>query len=50
VSRVKQAASRLPAGEWVEGYGWDEGLWASRMPEGHILLTMVGGKVVNEKN
>ncbi len=37
VARVKEAAGRLPAGEWIEGYGWDEGLWANRMPTMNLL-------------
>jgi hypothetical protein len=37
VARIREAASRLPAGQWVEGYGWDEGLWANRMPDMELL-------------
>ncbi len=37
VARIRAAASALPAGQWVEGYGWDEGLWANRMPDMRLL-------------
>jgi predicted amidohydrolase YtcJ len=37
VARIRQAASGLPAGQWVEGYGWDEGIWANRMPDLELL-------------
>ncbi len=37
VARVRQAASKIPAGQWVEGYGWDEGAWANRMPDMELL-------------
>lgn len=37
VARIHEAASKLPAGQWVEGYGWDEGIWANRMPDMELL-------------
>jgi hypothetical protein len=37
VARIREAASDLPAGQWIEGYGWDEGLWANRMPDMTLL-------------
>ncbi|MDH4270884.1 MAG: amidohydrolase family protein [Candidatus Aminicenantes bacterium] len=37
VARIRAAAAELPAGQWVQGYGWDEGLWANRMPDMKLL-------------
>jgi predicted amidohydrolase YtcJ len=37
VARMRQAASQVPDSEWVEGYGWDEGVWANRMPDMELL-------------
>ena len=37
VAKIRQAASAVPAGQWVEGYGWDEGIWANRMPDMELL-------------
>jgi predicted amidohydrolase YtcJ len=37
VARIRRAASKVPAGQWVEGYGWDEGAWANRMPDMALL-------------
>ncbi len=36
-ARIRQAASTTPKGQWIEGYGWDEGWWANRMPTMEIL-------------
>ena len=36
--RVKEKAETLRSGEWILGWGWDEGKWASRYPT-HDLLT-----------
>lgn len=33
VARVREAAARVPEGEWIQGYGWDEGAWAGRLPD-----------------
>lgn len=33
VARVAARAAQVPAGEWVEGWGWDEGAWANRYPD-----------------
>ena len=35
---VKQKAATLKSGEWILGWGWDEGKWAARYPT-HELLT-----------
>lgn len=36
--RVKEKASTLKSGEWILGWGWDEGKWAAHYPT-HELLT-----------
>lgn len=36
--RVKEKASTLKSGEWILGWGWDEGKWAANYPT-HELLT-----------
>jgi predicted amidohydrolase YtcJ len=36
--RVKQKAATLKSGEWILGWGWDEGKWAAQYPT-HELLT-----------
>ena len=36
--RVKEKASTLRTGEWILGWGWDEGKWAANYPT-HELLT-----------
>lgn len=37
VARIRQAAARVPAGEWIQGYGWDDGAWANRLPDMELL-------------
>lgn len=37
VARIREAAARVPAGEWIQGYGWDEGAWANRLPDMELL-------------
>ena len=32
VRRVEARAATTPPGEWIVGYGWDEGAWANRYP------------------
>jgi predicted amidohydrolase YtcJ len=32
IARVVERAQRVPKGEWIVGWGWDEGAWASRYP------------------
>lgn len=32
VARVRQKAASTPAKEWIQGWGWDEGKWASHYP------------------
>ncbi|MBM3790029.1 MAG: amidohydrolase, partial [Acidobacteria bacterium] len=41
VARIRQAASKAPPGQWIEGYGWDEGAWANRMPDMQLLSRQV---------
>jgi predicted amidohydrolase YtcJ len=36
--RVKEKAATLKSGEWILGWGWDEGKWAAHYPT-HELLT-----------
>jgi predicted amidohydrolase YtcJ len=39
VERVKKKADATPAGEWIQGWGWDEGQWASHYPNNEALST-----------
>lgn len=41
VERVVARAAVTPKGEWVLGYGWDEGEWASRYPTMKLLSERV---------
>lgn len=34
---LQEASGDVPAGEWIIGYGWDEGLWANRYPDNQHL-------------
>ncbi len=38
VARVAARAASVPAGEWIIGYGWDDGAWAEDYPD-KLLLT-----------
>jgi predicted amidohydrolase YtcJ len=44
VARVKQKVAASAAGEWIQGWGWDEGKWASHYP------TNVGLSAVSPHN
>ena len=33
VDRVVARAAAVPKGEWIVGWGWDEGAWTSRLPD-----------------
>ena len=33
IARVVERASAVPKGEWIIGWGWDEGAWASNYPD-----------------
>ena len=39
VERVKQRANSAAPGEWIVGWGWDEGKWASNYPTDQALST-----------
>jgi predicted amidohydrolase YtcJ len=41
VSRVAARARDVPAGEWIVGWGWDEGAWANRYPDMRLLSERV---------
>src|SRR5450830_620018 len=43
--RVGQAAARLPAGEWIQGGGWDKNQW-SRLPTRQDLDAVAPGHPV----
>ena len=34
---VRKRAASIPAGEWILGWGWDEGKWASHYPDNEAL-------------
>jgi predicted amidohydrolase YtcJ len=34
---VRQKAASTPPGEWIQGWGWDEGKWAGHYPTHHLL-------------
>ena len=37
IDRVKQKATAATANEWIQGWGWDEGEWASHYPNNAAL-------------
>jgi predicted amidohydrolase YtcJ len=37
ILQVKQKVAAAPANEWIQGWGWDEGEWASRYPNNAAL-------------
>ncbi len=41
VERVVQRAATLPKGQWILGWGWDEGAWADRYPDKRLLSVRV---------
>jgi len=41
VRRVAQRAADIPEGQWIVGWGWDEGAWASRYPDNRQLSLSV---------
>mgnify|MGYP001052918434 CR=1 FL=1 len=41
VERVAARAAEVPPGEWIIGYGWDEGAWANRYPDHRLLSERV---------
>jgi len=41
VDKVVAWAAKVPAGEWITGWGWDEGAWADHYPD----MTLLSEKV-----
>ncbi|MGD2215757.1 MAG: amidohydrolase [Gemmatimonadales bacterium] len=41
IERVAAAAAEIPAGEWIVGWGWDEGAWANDYPDNRTLSQRV---------
>jgi predicted amidohydrolase YtcJ len=41
VRRVAEFADGVPDGEWIIGWGWDEGAWANRYPGRELLSAQV---------
>ncbi len=41
VELVAARAAEVPAGEWIVGWGWDEGAWAERYPDMELLSERV---------
>ncbi len=41
VEIIAERAARTPKGEWILGYGWDEGAWANRYPDKRLLSQRV---------
>jgi len=41
VERVAARAASTPKGEWIAGWGWDEGAWASQLPDMQLLSERV---------
>jgi len=37
VEKVAARAASVPKGDWVVGYGWDDGAWANRYPDMRLL-------------
>jgi predicted amidohydrolase YtcJ len=37
IKKVKDRAAEMPKGEWITGWGWDEGAWASDYPSNEEL-------------
>lgn len=56
VERIVERAARVPEGQWIVGYGWDEGAWAddyptmgllsARVPNHPVLLRGLHGQAV----
>ena len=41
VERVVARAATVPKGEWIIGWGWDEGAWTSHLPDMRLLTERV---------
>ena len=41
VARVEERVRTTPKGEWIVGWGWDEGAWANKYPDMRLLSERV---------
>jgi predicted amidohydrolase YtcJ len=41
VARVAARAAQVPKGQWIVGWGWDEGAWANHYPDMRLLSERV---------
>lgn len=41
VDRIVARAAQVPKGEWIIGYGWDEGAWANHYPDKRLISEKV---------
>ena len=41
VARVAERAKTTPKGEWIVGWGWDEGAWANHYPDMQLVSARV---------
>ena len=41
IEKVVERAARTPRGEWIIGFGWDEGAWADHYPDKRALSARV---------
>ena len=46
VAKVAERASHVPAGQWIVGFGWDEGAWAAHYPTNRLLSERIPGHPV----
>ena len=41
IDKVAERAARTPKGEWIIGFGWDEGAWADNYPDQRALSARI---------
>ena len=41
VERIVERATQTPKGQWIIGFGWDEGAWANHYPDKRVLSERV---------
>ena len=41
VAKIAERAASTPKGEWIIGYGWDEGAWANHYPDRRLISQRV---------
>ncbi|MCC7054878.1 MAG: amidohydrolase [Gemmatimonadaceae bacterium] len=41
VAKIEARAATTPKGEWIIGYGWDEGAWANHYPDRRLISQRV---------